>query len=152
MIGWPARAGAVVGVLAVGGLLFYLRFRRQRAIREQLPDVMELMARAVRAGESLDQAIALAGNSGIPARGRRVSLLRQSNENGVVSGGCHPGPGGPRALGRNADPGDDPDRATAAGRQPAHHLGTVGTESSATAATSTGSSGLPPRWDAAARS
>ena len=52
-----------MGVLAVYGLLFYLRSRRHGAIREQLPDVMEMMARAVRAGESLDQAIALAGNS-----------------------------------------------------------------------------------------
>jgi tight adherence protein B len=55
--------GAVFGVLGVGGLLLYLRFRRYRTIREQLPDVMELLARAVRAGESLDQAIALAGTS-----------------------------------------------------------------------------------------
>lgn len=56
--------GVVVGVLLVTGTLFWLRARRQRLIREQLPDVMELMARAVRAGESLDQAITLAGNSG----------------------------------------------------------------------------------------
>ena len=58
-------AGAVLGVLAVGGLLFFLRARRYSAIREQLPDVIELMARAVRAGESLDQAIALVGNSAL---------------------------------------------------------------------------------------
>jgi tight adherence protein B len=58
-------AASLVGVLVVGGLLLVLRFRRHRAIREQLPDVMEYMARAVRAGESLDQAIALAGNSGL---------------------------------------------------------------------------------------
>ena len=64
MIGWRGRWGASSGCWRVGGLLFYLRIRRQRVIREQLPDVMELMARAVRAGESLDQAIALAGNSG----------------------------------------------------------------------------------------
>jgi tight adherence protein B len=56
-------AGAVLGVMLVGMFLMYLRFRRYRAIREQLPDVMELLARAVRAGESLDQAIALAGVS-----------------------------------------------------------------------------------------
>jgi tight adherence protein B len=56
-------AGGILGVLGVGGFLFYLRFRRYRTIREQLPDIMELLARAVRAGESLDQAIALAGNS-----------------------------------------------------------------------------------------
>jgi tight adherence protein B len=63
---WLAgAAGAVAGVLAIGGFLFYRRFRRYRSIREQLPDVMELVARAVRAGESLDQAIALAGNSGL---------------------------------------------------------------------------------------
>jgi tight adherence protein B len=58
-------AGSLVGVLVVGGLLMFLRFRRHRAIRDQLPDIMEYMARAVRAGESLDQAIALAGNSGL---------------------------------------------------------------------------------------
>jgi len=58
-----AVAGAMVGILVVVGVLFYLRSRRHLAIREQLPDVMDLMARAVRAGESLDQAIVLAGNS-----------------------------------------------------------------------------------------
>jgi len=56
-------AGAVAGVLATGGLLYFLRARRYNAIRDVLPDVMELMARAVRAGESLDQAIALVGES-----------------------------------------------------------------------------------------
>lgn len=61
---WLAgAAGVMLGVVAVGGLLYFLRFRRFHAIREQLPEVMDLMARAVRAGESLDQAIALAGES-----------------------------------------------------------------------------------------
>jgi tight adherence protein B len=59
-----AAAAAAVGVLAVGSLLVFLRFRRYRTIRDQLPDAMEMMARAVRAGESLDQAIALVGNAG----------------------------------------------------------------------------------------
>jgi tight adherence protein B len=58
-----AAAGAMLGFLLVGGVLYYLRTRRRRILAEQLPDVMELMARAVRAGESLDQAIALAGDS-----------------------------------------------------------------------------------------
>lgn len=63
---WLAgAAGAAIGVIAVGGVLLFLRARRYRAIREQLPDVMEYMARAVRAGESLDQAIVLAGTSGM---------------------------------------------------------------------------------------
>jgi tight adherence protein B len=55
--------GAVFGVLLACGSLVVLRARRYNAIREQLPDCMELMARAVRAGESLDQAIALVGDS-----------------------------------------------------------------------------------------
>jgi tight adherence protein B len=55
--------GAVFGVMLVGGVLMYFRARRNNAIRDQLPDCMELMARAVRAGESLDQAITLVGNS-----------------------------------------------------------------------------------------
>ena len=37
------------------------RSRRLASIRQQLPDVMDLMARSVRAGESLDQAIAGVG-------------------------------------------------------------------------------------------
>jgi tight adherence protein B len=57
--------GAMLGVLVILAVLYVLRSRRYRAIRDQLPDVMDLMARAVRAGESLDQAIALAGDSGL---------------------------------------------------------------------------------------
>jgi tight adherence protein B len=55
--------GAVIGIMLVGFLLIFFRARRNNAIRDQLPDCMDLMARAVRAGESLDQAIALVGNS-----------------------------------------------------------------------------------------
>ena len=60
-----AATGAVLGMLIVAGVLFYFRARWHRAIRDRLPDCMDLMARAVRAGESLDQAITLAGNSGL---------------------------------------------------------------------------------------
>ena len=60
-----AVTGAVLGVLVVAALLVFLRARRYRAIRDRLPDCMDLMARAVRAGESLDQAITLVGNSGL---------------------------------------------------------------------------------------
>lgn len=57
--------GAAAGLL-LGSFLPYLYFiirrnRRRRAMHEQLPDVLDLLARGVRAGESLDQAISLAG-------------------------------------------------------------------------------------------
>jgi tight adherence protein B len=51
------------GVLVVMAYYYHRRSRRIAEIREQLPDVMELLARAVRAGESLDQAISLVGES-----------------------------------------------------------------------------------------
>ena len=65
---WLAAAvGAAIGMFGVGGLLMTLRYRRFMAIREQLPDVMEMMARCVRAGQSLDQAIVTAANSTLRA-------------------------------------------------------------------------------------
>ena len=52
-------AGGAVGMLATLGVYIMLRARRMQAIREQLPDVIDTLSRAVRAGESLDQAIGL---------------------------------------------------------------------------------------------
>jgi len=81
---WLAgAAGAVLGMLAVGALLFTLRARRYAAIREQLPDVMEIMARAVRAGESVDQAIALAANSSQPPLGAEFRRLASQMKMGL---------------------------------------------------------------------
>jgi tight adherence protein B len=56
-------ASALVGMLLVMGVFVYLRGRRQRAIWEQFPGSIELMARAIRAGESLDQAIEMVGDN-----------------------------------------------------------------------------------------
>lgn len=58
-----AAVALVAGFLAVFGYYGYCRAWRTNRIREQLPDVMDLMARAVRAGESLDQAIHLIGET-----------------------------------------------------------------------------------------
>lgn len=58
--------GAIVSF--VGGvfcglvILIVRRNRRMARIQDELPSVMDLMARAVRAGRSIDQAIALLGN------------------------------------------------------------------------------------------
>ena len=56
-----AAFGVLFGGLFSLGLLIVYRFRRMKAIGEQLPNVVDLLARAVRAGESLDQAIKLTG-------------------------------------------------------------------------------------------
>jgi tight adherence protein B len=59
-------AAAFAMVVGMSSVLIYYSWRRSRRrteIQEQLPDVMDLLARAVRAGESLDQAIKLVGQS-----------------------------------------------------------------------------------------
>lgn len=49
--------GLLVGVTAVMSVFFLLRSRRHRVISEQFPETVELLARGIRAGESVDQAI-----------------------------------------------------------------------------------------------
>jgi Flp pilus assembly protein TadB len=61
-----AATGALGGMAAVILLFVFLRARRRRKILEQLPDAMDYLARCVRSGQSLDQAIAEVG--GAPLR------------------------------------------------------------------------------------
>jgi len=60
---FEAAAAMAAGMLVVVAYYLVLRRQRQVAMQEQLPDVMELLARAVRAGETLDQAIELVGDT-----------------------------------------------------------------------------------------
>lgn len=53
-------ASGVGGMLGLG-FLTYMRTRRLGQIQEQLPQALEMMARASRAGESLDQSLQIAG-------------------------------------------------------------------------------------------
>lgn len=52
-------AGGVLGLLLPLGVLVLRRSRRVTTIRNELPGVMDMMARATRAGRSIDQAIEL---------------------------------------------------------------------------------------------
>lgn len=54
-----AGAGMALGMVAVWAIFAYVRYRRLQLIDAQLPEVLELIARAVRAGETLDQAVEL---------------------------------------------------------------------------------------------
>lgn len=55
-------AAMLIGFAAVQIFFFYQRSRRHQLMLRQLPPAMELMARSMRAGQSLDQAISLAGD------------------------------------------------------------------------------------------
>lgn len=57
----PAILGMVVGMAIPIFYFIYRRANRLRIMQEQLPDALDLLVRAVRAGESLDQAIELVG-------------------------------------------------------------------------------------------
>ncbi len=56
-----ATIGVLIGMAVALVLLMNTRGRRIRRLQEQLPPALEMLARAVRAGESLDQAVQLAG-------------------------------------------------------------------------------------------
>ena len=56
-------AGLLLGMAVVWGVFAFLRSRRLTQIRAQLPEVVDLIARAVRAGESVDQAVEAVGRS-----------------------------------------------------------------------------------------
>lgn len=52
-------AGAIIGLLVPLGYISLLRSRRMRAIRDELPVLLDMLARTTRAGKSVDQAIDL---------------------------------------------------------------------------------------------
>ena len=54
--------GMIIGMIIPIVVMFIKRGRRLQEVRKQLPYVLDLLARAVRAGESLDQGIALIGS------------------------------------------------------------------------------------------
>ena len=69
-----ATVAAFVGAILLAMLaLVIVRGLRMRQIREQLPHVADIMARGVKAGESLDQAIALVGQEAKGALGREFT-------------------------------------------------------------------------------
>jgi tight adherence protein B len=55
--------GFFIGMFTVVGFYMLARARRKRIMREQLPDAIEHLARAVRAGQTIDQALHLAGET-----------------------------------------------------------------------------------------
>jgi len=71
--------GAIITVF----IFMYLRVRRLRKIREQLPGVVDMIARSVRAGESLDQAIANVGEASAPPLGDDLRRCARQLEMGL---------------------------------------------------------------------
>lgn len=75
-------AGGILGMIIPLIVMSVYRARRMRAIREQLPQVLDLLARAVRAGASVDGAILLAGNEAGGVLGREFRNCSRQIEMG----------------------------------------------------------------------
>lgn len=76
-------AGALVVILLFPPLLLVRRTRQRMILREQLPMVLDLMARAVRAGQSLDQAISLIGAQSPAPWGPQFRIAARQLESGL---------------------------------------------------------------------
>lgn len=76
------------GAVCVGGMLglgfmTYMRSRRLGQIQEQLPQALEMMARASRAGESLDQSLEIAGEESEMPLGSEIRWASRQLEMGL---------------------------------------------------------------------
>lgn len=78
-----AAAGLAVGILGVGAIFYYLRYQRLLRIDTQLPEVLEFIARAVRAGETLDQGIALVAETSIEPTASELRICVKQLELGL---------------------------------------------------------------------
>jgi tight adherence protein B len=76
-------AALVLGMLLTIVYYVWHRARRLTKIQAQLPDVMDLLARAVRAGESLEQAIALVGETALQPLGTEFRRCGSQLEMGL---------------------------------------------------------------------
>jgi len=80
---WLAIPAFLVGCLIP--LAFYMYRQRvwRRRMQAQLPDALYLLARSVRAGRSIDQAIHLVGDSGVQPLAREFSRMHRQLELGL---------------------------------------------------------------------
>ncbi len=75
---------AAIGMLLPLGVMMILRSRRMREMREGMPYVVDLLSRAVRAGESVDQAIALIGSETKGMIGREFTRCARQLDMGLA--------------------------------------------------------------------
>ena len=74
---------AVVGAVAVLAAAAIARQRRMRKFQQQFPTALDLLARAVRAGESLEQAIELVGKASHPPVSQEFNRCSKHLEMGL---------------------------------------------------------------------
>lgn len=78
----PALVGMLAGMFVPLPYVAYLARRRMATIQEQLPGVLDCMSRAMRAGESLDQAVTFASRETVAPLGNELRYCAHELEIG----------------------------------------------------------------------
>ncbi len=85
---WMGLLGLVMGVTLPLTVLLFLQRRYRRQLQDQLPDAIYLMARSLRAGLTLPQAIALVGSEGVKPLADEFQRCSTQIELGMTAGGA----------------------------------------------------------------
>ncbi len=80
---WLASIGLAIGMVIPLGFYRYFHGAYRQRLQDQLPDAFYLLARSVRAGLSLDQAIALVGEQGVKPLASEFKTCSQRIELGL---------------------------------------------------------------------
>jgi tight adherence protein B len=83
---WMGLLGLALGVAVPLGAFLIMQGRYRRQMQEQLPDAIYLMARSLRAGLSLPQAIELVGNEGVKPLADEFRRCAAQIELGMTAG------------------------------------------------------------------
>jgi tight adherence protein B len=80
---WMALPAFIVGATATVGFLWWRNRRWRTVLRNQMPDALYLLARALRAGRSLEQAFQLVGDQGVAPLSREFARMHRQMELGL---------------------------------------------------------------------
>lgn len=80
---WIGLVGLVLGVAAVWAVLLFHRSRYRSQLQDQLPDTIFLLSRSLRAGLSLEQALALVGDQGVEPLATEFRKVNQKVQFGL---------------------------------------------------------------------
>ncbi len=83
---WLALPAFLLGVLVPLVFFIWRQGVWRRTLQEQLPDTLFLLARSLRAGRSIDQAVQLAGEQGVPPLAREFARMHRQMELGLHIG------------------------------------------------------------------
>lgn len=80
---WLAAPAFLLGMAIPFAFYIWQQGHWRRTLQQQLPDMIFLLARSLRAGRSLEQAIGFVGDSGVPPLAREFSRMHRQLDLGI---------------------------------------------------------------------